>query len=1283
MPNWKKVIVSGSDATFKSVTVPSPAINQLTASVAITALNTYNSTALNSGTVQQFGTPTASWYVEHNLNEFWPIVYVWQEDPDYTYTPIITDDIQIINQNALVVNFPTATRGYVNVSRAGHVVSGSVPWTNLTGPANVTASLNVYGGFTGSLQGTASWAINTRTASLAVSSSFAQTASYLNDLSQSVIITGSVTGTSFTGSLLGPLAVPLSSGAQGRLAANGTAMTIGHSATGTHITINATNTTAFSQVANFNNGATVQPGGNSTGQALGVTVGNYPAANLATFSSGSVVALRISGSGLMGTGSFNYSGNIIATSFTGSLFGTASWASNTTSASYSISSSFAVSASQVNSSSYAATSSHALRSVTASYAETASYAVNFNVSQSLTASGLRYPTVDGIFAGQVMQTDAAGTLSIGNVNAVFETIYNGEATTLTKGTVVYVSGSQGANPIAYRADTSDPTRMPVTFVVAENIAPAATGRGVTLGLITGINMTGYSTGDLLWVNGNGALTPTRPTGSTDIIQPIAIVTKPGSGGQINILNPGPVLLPNLQSGSVWIGDSSNFPVAVATSSIQNVVSSSFATTAITASHALTASSADNFLVRGTLTAQTIVAQVITSSTDFVTGSTRFGSLLSNTHQFTGSASITGSLNVNNSPVVTSASYTPFSSSVSIRVTNLEGTASVLTTASASFAAVSSSYSIASASFASLSASYAAASSSLSTRVTSLESASSSFAQQSGSNSTRLTRLESTASVLTTASASFTTVSASYSIASGSLSTRATNLESTASTLTAASASFALVSSSYSALSGSFRTGSYTGSFTGTGNFTGSLQGTASWAQNATTASFVQGTVSASFASTASSVNPLNQNVVVTGSLTIAPSSNRELQVTSTGVDIGNAVTDVHTVTGSVRLSGSIEIGPTLSNSSAQLLVTGTPTRSKGIIISSSWDYQSSWAMWNGIYSGEFNLGGPTKNVSEGGPGSFQISLYNASTLAFRYPITAYANGNVVLGGSSTVVPADTGEALQVTGAGRITSGLTVTGSLIAPSVTGSLQGTASWAQNVSTASYVLNAVTASFATTASLAATASVATSASYAITASHALNAGSSFSLSGSENGRLIVSDGSSNAATASANLTYLSNTLRITGSISSSGDLLIRGSGTTSTTFGLTVQNSTGTNLFQVRNDNGAIFLWGECRAIGNFQVDQITTRTTGNVAFPTNISLGDGNNLIVGTGTGAKIGTATSQKIGFWNAAPIVQPTTAVAAATFVANSGTAVNSASTFDGYTMAQVVKALRNAGILA
>jgi hypothetical protein len=61
-----------------------------------------------------------------------------------------------------------------------------------------------------------------------------------------------------------------------------------------------------------------------------------------------------------------------------------------------------------------------------------------------------------------------------------------------------------------------------------------------------------------------------------------------------------------------------------------------------ASFAATASSADNLLVRNTLTAQTLVVQTITSSVDFVTGSTRFGSVIGNTHVFTGSMSVSGS-----------------------------------------------------------------------------------------------------------------------------------------------------------------------------------------------------------------------------------------------------------------------------------------------------------------------------------------------------------------------------------------------------------------------------------------------------------------------------------------------------------------------------------------------------------------------------------------------------------------------------------------------------------------
>jgi hypothetical protein len=142
----------------------------------------------------------------------------------------------------------------------------------------------------------------------------------------------------------------------------------------------------------------------------------------------------------------------------------------------------------------------------------------------------------------------------------------------------------------------------------------------------------------------------------------------------------------IYSTGTWINGTPISSSYAATASFVAGISNgtaSFAATAsnaISASYAATASSADNFTVRGTLTAQTIVAQTITSSIEFITGSTRNGSLLANTHQFTGSVGITGSLVVNGSNVI----LTNQTSSMSVATASY-----VLNAVSSSFAATSS------------------------------------------------------------------------------------------------------------------------------------------------------------------------------------------------------------------------------------------------------------------------------------------------------------------------------------------------------------------------------------------------------------------------------------------------------------------------------------------------------------------------------------------------------------------------------------------------------------------
>jgi hypothetical protein len=244
----------------------------------------------------------------------------------------------------------------------------------------------------------------------------------------------------------------------------------------------------------------------------------------------------------------------------------------------------------------------------------------------LTASGLLYPTTDGAFEFQVVQTDAAGTLSFGDVTTTYDIVYNGEATSIVKGTPLYISGSQGANPKVYRSDAANPAKMPVIYIASEEITSASTGRGIMLGEIDGLNLTGYADGIGVYAAAGGGWTDTRPTGSNTIIQLLGVVTKGGSGGKGLVLNPGPATLPNIQTGYVWIGDSNSYPTPISTSSLL-VTSSSFATTASYAStytpvfpYTGSAIISGSLTVTGSLTATSISSSAESFLKTFITSS---------------------------------------------------------------------------------------------------------------------------------------------------------------------------------------------------------------------------------------------------------------------------------------------------------------------------------------------------------------------------------------------------------------------------------------------------------------------------------------------------------------------------------------------------------------------------------------------------------------------------------------------------------------------------------------
>lgn len=115
----------------------------------------------------------------------------------------------------------------------------------------------------------------------------------------------------------------------------------------------------------------------------------------------------------------------------------------------------------------------------------------------------------------------------------------------------------------------------------------------------------------------------------------------------------------------------------------------------------------------------------------------------------------------------------------------------------------------------------------------------------------------------------------------------------------------------------------------------------------------------------------------------------------------------------------------------------------------------------------------------------------------------------------------------------------------------------------------------------------------------------------------------------------------------------------------------------------DTNAIVIGNQALSNGS-NTTVIGNSSTTNAYINGNINIFDGKNIVFDSGTGTQIGTAASQKLAIWGKTPIVQPTTAGGSATVVSpGAGSTIKTDDTFDGYTLAQVVRALRNIGVLA
>jgi hypothetical protein len=212
---------------------------------------------------------------------------------------------------------------------------------------------------------------------------------------------------------------------------------------------------------------------------------------------------------------------------------------------------------------------------------------SLNVTSHFTASGINYPTTDGT-VGQVIITDGAGNLSFSPVENTTIVIKNVSGATIAKGTPCYITGSGTSGNLAgvWPADAANPARMPAGVIAGETLIAGAEGVGLINGFIANVNTSAFSAGNSIYVAVGGGYTNVRPTGSGVLIQKLGNVEKSHATNGSGVIN-GPAYyneVPNIQQGFTWVGNGNGVAIAVATSSIQNVVSSSYALTAATASN---------------------------------------------------------------------------------------------------------------------------------------------------------------------------------------------------------------------------------------------------------------------------------------------------------------------------------------------------------------------------------------------------------------------------------------------------------------------------------------------------------------------------------------------------------------------------------------------------------------------------------------------------------------------------------------------------------------------------
>lgn len=135
-----------------------------------------------------------------------------------------------------------------------------------------------------------------------------------------------------------------------------------------------------------------------------------------------------------------------------------------------------------------------------------------------------------------LNVDSSVTLQIGQEMLAY--VYNAETDTLLDGEVVYLYGAHGNRASVKRAsNTAESTSSKTVGVVTEQIASGQNGFITIIGVVNGLDLSGFAEGDSVWLGATpGTFTATKPMAPAHQVF-IGVVAKANSGNGALFVRP--------------------------------------------------------------------------------------------------------------------------------------------------------------------------------------------------------------------------------------------------------------------------------------------------------------------------------------------------------------------------------------------------------------------------------------------------------------------------------------------------------------------------------------------------------------------------------------------------------------------------------------------------------------------------------------------------------------------------------------------------------------------------